>query len=87
MRFSMTSTFKNSLNLPYRKKETDRIEKENHAFAKRLFERTAHLNKKKLDDDYREHKRYLNQISKMKPSNSFAVAAGLSLGTPTNSMA
>ena len=49
IRFSMTSTYKNSLNLPYRKRETDRIEKENHAFAKRLLERTSNLNKKKLD--------------------------------------
>jgi hypothetical protein len=59
VRFSMTSTFKNSLNLPYRKKETDRIERENHAFAKRLFERTSNLSKKKLEDEYREHQRYL----------------------------
>ena len=32
-----------SLNLPSRKRETDRIERENHAFAKRLFERKAIL--------------------------------------------
>lgn len=28
-----------SLNVGYRKKETERIEKENHAFAKRLFDK------------------------------------------------
>jgi hypothetical protein len=28
-----------SLNLGYRKRETERIEKENHAFAKRLFDK------------------------------------------------
>ena len=28
-----------SLNLGFRKKETERIEKENHAFAKRLFDK------------------------------------------------
>jgi hypothetical protein len=32
-----------------RKKETERIEKENHAFAKRLFDKQAILNKKKMD--------------------------------------
>ena len=49
-----------SLNLPYRKRETDRIERENHAFAKRLFERQGNLSKKKLDDDYRAHIKYKN---------------------------
>jgi len=53
IRFSMTSTYKNSLNLPYRKKETNRIEQENQAFARRLFERTSNLNKKK--EDYESH--------------------------------
>ena len=28
-----------SLNMNYRKRETERIEKENHAFAKRLFDK------------------------------------------------
>ena len=34
-----------SLNVGFRKKETERIERENHAFAKRLFDRQAHLSK------------------------------------------
>lgn len=38
-----------SLNIVFRKKETERIEMENHAFAKRLFDKQANLNKKKLD--------------------------------------
>ena len=38
-----------SLNVGYRKKETERIEKENHAFAKRLFDKQSNLNKKKLE--------------------------------------
>ena len=38
-----------SLNMNYRKRETERIELENHAFAKRLFDKQANLNKKKLD--------------------------------------
>ena len=48
------------MNLPYRKKETDRIERENHAFAKRLFERSAILSKKKLEEEYKTHLKYKN---------------------------
>jgi len=35
-----------SLNMGMRKRETERIEKENHAFAKRLFDKQAVLKKK-----------------------------------------
>lgn len=45
-----------SLNMGFRKKETERIEKENHAFAKRLFDKQAILSKKKLDVEYKNHK-------------------------------
>lgn len=55
-----------SLNLGFRKKETERIEKENHAFAKRLFDKQAVLSKKKFDEEYRNHKQYKNQIQKLK---------------------
>jgi len=55
-----------SLNFSSRKRETERIERENHAFAKRLFERGASLSKKKLEDDYQRHMRYRNQIQKLK---------------------
>jgi hypothetical protein len=41
-----------SLNMGYRKKETERIEQENHAFAKRLFDKQANLKKKKMDEEY-----------------------------------
>ena len=51
-----------SLNFVNRKRETERIERENHAFAKRLFERGASLSKKKFDDDYQMHMKYKNQI-------------------------
>ena len=50
-----------------RKKETERIEKENHAFAKRLFDKQAVLNKKILDDEYHNHIKYKKQIAKMTP--------------------
>ena len=49
------SIFYRSLNLGFRKKETDRIERENHAFAKRLFDREASLQKSKFDEDYKQH--------------------------------
>ena len=39
-------TYVTSLNVGVRKKETDRIERENHAFAKRLFEKKSVLPKK-----------------------------------------
>ena len=51
-----------SLNMLNRKRETERIEKENHAFAKRLFDKQAVLNKKILDTDYRNHIKYKKQI-------------------------
>ena len=50
----------------YRKKETERIEKENHAFAKRLFDKQAILSKKRLDEEYKNHVQYKKQIQKLK---------------------
>ena len=47
-----------SLNLVVRKKETERIERENHAFAKRLFDKKAIVAKKSLDKDYMNHLKY-----------------------------
>ena len=47
-----------SLNMGVRKRETERIEKENHAFAKRLFDKQAVLNKKELDKDWAGHIKY-----------------------------
>jgi hypothetical protein len=56
-----------SLNSITRRKETERIEKENHAFAKRLFDKQAVLNKRNLDSDWRNHIKYKRQIAKMPP--------------------
>jgi len=41
-----------------RKKENDRIERENHAFAKRLFDRQGNISKKKFDEEFNLHQRY-----------------------------
>ena len=57
-----------SLNVGYRKRETERIERETHAFAKRLFDRQAHLSKQKLEQDYKNHLKYKGQIQKIKGS-------------------
>ena len=54
-----------SLNMGMRKRETERIEKENHAFAKRLFDKQAVLKKKALDSDWASHLKYKRQIGKM----------------------
>ena len=51
-----------SLNLVTRKRETERIERENHAFAKRLFDRQAVVTKKNLDKDYQTYLKYRRQI-------------------------
>ena len=48
-----------------RKRETERIERENHAFAKRLFDKQGVLNKRSLDREYHEHLKYKKQIAKM----------------------
>jgi hypothetical protein len=41
-----------SLNIWNRKEEARRIERENHAFAKRLYDRAGCMNKDRLDDDF-----------------------------------
>ncbi len=46
----------------YRKRETERIEQENHAFAKRLFDKQSNFSKKKMDDEYKQHKKFKKQI-------------------------
>lgn len=42
-----------SLNINVRKQENLRIERENQAFAKKLFENKGNIQKKKIDQDYR----------------------------------
>jgi len=60
-----------------RKRETERIEKENHAFAKRLFDKQAVLSKKNLDTDWASHIKYKKQIAKMTAgSKAFGGFAG-----------
>jgi hypothetical protein len=58
-----------SLNMGVRKRETERIEKENHAFAKRLFDKQAVLSKKDLDSDWANHMKHKRLIQKIGPGN------------------
>jgi hypothetical protein len=48
-----------------RKKENERIDRENHAFAKRLFDKAGSLSKKKMDEEYYSHIKYRKQIQKL----------------------
>lgn len=54
-----------SLNLGVRKRETERIERENHAFAKRLFDKQAVVTKKSHDQNFINQMRYKNLVTKM----------------------
>lgn len=47
---------KKSLNYERRKKEFERIERENMAIAQRLFNKQGSISKKKMDEDYGVHK-------------------------------
>mmetsp|Transcript_60270 Transcript_60270/g.82824 ORF Transcript_60270/g.82824 Transcript_60270/m.82824 type:complete len:142 (+) Transcript_60270:188-613(+) len=55
-----------SLNIAIRKKENDRIEKENHAIAKRLFEKPGSINRKRMDDSWNQHLKLKKQVCKLK---------------------
>ena len=62
-----SDTFKpRSLNIAVRRQENERIERENHAFAKRLFSNHGSINKKQLDDAYAQQLKLRNRISKVK---------------------
>jgi hypothetical protein len=57
-----------------RKRETERIEKENHAFAKRLFDKQAVLKKRSLEQDWANHLKFKRQIAKMQNPHSSVFA-------------
>jgi hypothetical protein len=66
-----------SLNVLIRKKENDRIERENQAFAKRLFakQKEGSLSKKKMDDDfvnYMKYKKLLGNAAQVKLKARFS---------------
>lgn len=53
-----------SLNISVRKKENERIERENQAFAKRLFDNNGCISKKKMDQEYYHNTMYRNNLVK-----------------------
>jgi hypothetical protein len=53
-----------SLNINVRRKENERIERENHAMAKRLFDKSSALSKKLFDNEYHSHLKYRHQIQR-----------------------
>jgi hypothetical protein len=55
---------KKSLNYERRKKEFERIERENMAIAQRLFNKQGSISKKKMDEEYKVHRKYKKQIQK-----------------------
>lgn len=57
-----------SLNIVSRKRENERIERENHGLAKRLFENGGAISKRGLDREYNQIMQYKKMISKFKPS-------------------
>jgi dephospho-CoA kinase len=57
------------LNILVRKKENERIEKENQAFAKRLFDKSGCISKKKFDEEYFANTQYRNNLIKVPHNN------------------
>ena len=55
-----------SLNIAQRRRENERIERENHAFAKRLFSNTGSIKKREFDQHYNEHIKHKIRIQKIK---------------------
>ena len=43
---------RHSLNIRVRRMENERIERENHAFAKRLYSNQGHIKKRELDAQF-----------------------------------
>lgn len=54
-----------SLNLAVRKRETERIENENHAFARRLYHRSPEVDHNKLEEDYQARLKMKNRLKKV----------------------
>lgn len=63
----MRGTFKpKSLNIANRRRDNARIERENHAFAKRLFSNSGSISKSALDRAYLEQLKIKQRISRIK---------------------
>ncbi|CAI2372294.1 unnamed protein product [Moneuplotes crassus] len=61
---------KKSLNYEKRRKEFERIERENMAIAQRLYNKESSISKKKMDKDFNTNEKYKKQIQKLKAANA-----------------
>ena len=55
-----------SLNYITRRKEVERIERENHSLAKRLFSNHGTIRKRELDDSYAVTTKIKNRLTKVR---------------------
>jgi len=55
-----------SLNLQVRKRENERIERENHKIAQRLFTNSGAISSKKLENEFRLQAKYRSNIARVK---------------------
>lgn len=56
-----------SLNITFRRRENQRIERENHGLAKRLFSNPSTISKRNLDKDFVRLNNYSKMIARVKP--------------------
>ena len=69
-----------SLNISVRKRENERIERENQAFAKRLFDNSGCISKKKLDQEYYNNTMYRNNLKKVRGGRNMSSRRALPTG-------
>lgn len=55
-----------SLNIAFRKKENERIERENHGLAKRLFSNPSTISKRDMDKEFQRQAHYRQMIARVK---------------------
>jgi len=83
--FSTTEFRPTSLNLAIRQRETLRVEAENHAFARRLFESKPIIKKSQFDVEYSTQKQYKKNLAKVPKGNGrMATTRSASVATLRN---
>lgn len=68
---AVTKTRDRSLNIGLRKRENERIERENVKFAQKLYSNAGSISRKKLDNEYASilaYKKMISRVKKNKPS-------------------
>jgi len=67
----MNAELAKTLNFVARKKECERIERENMAFAKRLLEKQSEFSKQAMLNDFEKHIQYKHQMMKVRSVGYF----------------